>query len=129
MYAPSQLSPLAKIQMPLYFGHRSVIDRWMCSNHQNSNIIVSFVSGSSRTSLCIQFVDSLDKIVVFRTHRRNLLPSTTQELRQILNLARPGRGTGESTIKMSISCTFCQGIEPYSLGEAAFCPYLLLVAI
>ena len=65
----------------------------------------------------------LVKIVVFRTHRRNLLASAKQELRQILNLAKPGTGTGESTIKMSFPCAFCQWIEPYSLGEAAFCPY------
>ena len=45
----------------------------------------------------------LVKIVVFRTHRRYLLTRTTQELRQIMNLASPGRDTGESTIKMSIS--------------------------
>ena len=45
----------------------------------------------------------LVKIVVFRTHRLNVLATTNQELRQILNLARPWRGTGESTIKMSIS--------------------------
>ena len=45
----------------------------------------------------------LVKIVGFCTHRRNLLASTKHKFRQILNLARPGRGTGESTIKMSIS--------------------------
>ena len=63
------------------------------------------------------------KIVVFRTHHRNLLASTKQKCHQILNLARPGRGTGESTIKCQFPCMFCQWIEPYSLGGAAFCPY------
>ena len=95
-----------------------------CAPTIKMEIVLSVLSldpGVCRCAYDLSIV--LVKIVVFCTHRRNLLASTTHKFRQILNLARPGRGTGESTIKMSISCTFCHWIEPYSLGEAAFCPY------
>ena len=65
----------------------------------------------------------LVKTVVFRKHRPNLLSTTTQELRQILNLARQGGVLENQPSKCQFPCTFCQWIEPYSLGEAAFCAY------
>ena len=60
--------------------------------------VLSLDPGVCRCACDLSIV--LVKIVVFRTHRRNLLASTTDKFRQILNLARPGRGTGESNIKI-----------------------------
>ena len=75
-----------------------------CAPTIKMEIVLSVLSldpGVCRCAFDLSIV--LVKIVVFRTHRRNLLASTTHKFRESLNLARPGRGTGESTIKMSIS--------------------------
>ena len=74
----------------------------MCANYQNSNRTVRLSLDPGMCRCAYDWSMALVKTVVFHTHRCNLLSSTNQKFRQILNLARPGWGTGETTIKMSI---------------------------
>ena len=83
--------------------------------------VMSLEPGVCRCAYDLSIV--LVKIVVFRTYRRNLLASTMQELRQILNLFGQGGVLENQPSKCQFPCTFCQWIEPYSLGEAAYCAY------
>ena len=88
-------------------------------------IVLSVLSLDPGVCLCAYNLSIvLVKIVVFRTHRRNFLASTTQELRQILNICLGQGGVLDNQpSKCQFPCTFCQWIEPYSLVEAAFYPY------
>ena len=109
--------------MPLYLDHRSVPDRWMCANHQNSSRTVRFVSDPGMCRCAHNLSTVLVKIVVFRTHRRNLLASTMHKFAKSWTWLGQGGVLENQPSKWQFPCTFCQWIEPYSLGEAAFCPY------